>query len=279
VFYAERIPAAPLFPLVRVLWYARAPDLGHRRERVLPTGRVQIIINLGRDFLHDCSTDVPDHRTAPSLIVGGRSVYEIVDSSDMTDLIGVSFAPGGFGAFVHDASDLFSNRSVPLEDACSAEGRQLRERLIEAGSVNARFACLEQFLCERLAASDRSSLARMRVSRQGAVEFALGRFRRAPSMTTVSEVAGGIGWSERRFSQVFREEVGLAPKVWCRIQRFQRAVRMMHAGRDVPWSELSLDCGFYDQAHFSNEFRAFSGVNPTAYSAQRTIWANHIRVD
>ena len=89
----------------------------------------------------------------------------------------------------------------------------------------------------------------------------------------------GTGWSERRFSQIFREEVGLTPKVWCRIQRFQRAVRQLHAGVDVPWSELALNCGFYDQSHFANEFRAFSGVDITTYSARRTQWANHIAME
>jgi AraC-like DNA-binding protein len=52
----------------------------------------------------------------------------------------------------------------------------------------------------------------------------------------------------------------------------------LHAGSEVRWPELALDCGYYDQSHFANEFRAFSGVDATTYSARRTIWANHIAV-
>ncbi len=111
------------------------------------------------------------------------------------------------------------------------------------------------------------------------VQFALRYFAHNPSIASVNETARQIGWSERRFSQVFREEVGLAPKVWCRIQRFQRAVRQLHAGVDIPWAELALDCGYYDQSHFANEFRLFSGVDATTYSARRTLWANHIGAD
>ena len=98
-------------------------------------------------------------------------------------------------------------------------------------------------------------------------------------MVSVREVARTTGWSERRFSQVFREQVGLPPKVWFRLQRFQRAVKQLHAGADVPWARLAIDCGFYDQSHFANEFRAFSGVDITTYSARRTRWANHIVAD
>jgi len=92
----------------------------------------------------------------------------------------------------------------------------------------------------------------------------------------VNQVAAETGRSARHFSQIFREQVGLSPKVWCRIQRFQRAVNQLHSGSEIPWSQLALDCGYYDQSHFANEFRAFSGIDATSYSARRTRWANHI---
>jgi AraC-like DNA-binding protein len=113
-----------------------------------------------------------------------------------------------------------------------------------------------------------------------AIEFALRRFGRAPCVASVREVARAVGWSERRFSQVFREQVGLTPKVWCRVQRFQRVVRQLHAGVEIPWPELALECGFYDQSHFANEFRAFSGIDATTYTRLRgTPWANHVAAD
>jgi AraC-like DNA-binding protein len=54
-------------------------------------------------------------------------------------------------------------------------------------------------------------------------------------------------------------------------------VHQLHAGRHIRWAELALDCGYYDQSHFANEFRAFSGIDATTYSALRGgPWANHI---
>lgn len=265
--YLEHIPAAPLAGFVRVLWYAQVAEAAYRRERILPNGCVQVILNLARDYLLDCHEGARDRKTPPSAIVGARSIYEIVDGSDMADLIGVVFEPGGFGSFVSDAVDLFSNRGVPLDDVWGAPSRTLRERLCEIPTARARLACMEEFLVTRFAG---------RLVRNRAIEFALREFRRAPGISMVRDVAKRTGWSERRFSQVFREEVGLTPKVWCRIQRFQRAVRLLHAGANLRWAELALDCGFYDQSHFANEFRAFSGVDVTTYSAQRSRWANHI---
>ncbi len=274
MLFLERIPPPPLNRFVRRLWYTKSPQVAPGRERVLPNGCVQVIVNLARNYLLDCPEGHADRAMAPALVVGCRSVYEIVDRSDMADLIGIIFEPGGFAHFVGDSIDRFRNQSVPLEDLWGAQARGLREQLQEACTHEERFRFLEGFLLERLVAFG----AKLNSPRHLTIEFALNQFRLEPSMSTVSAVARSAGWSERRFSQIFREQVGLSPKVWCRIERFQRAVRLLHKGADVAWADLALDCGFYDQSHFSNEFRAFSGVDPTTYSARRTQWANHIPV-
>jgi AraC-like DNA-binding protein len=258
-----------------MLWYAQAPQVDHSRERILPTGNTQIILNLAREYLLDCPAGEPERRSSPSAIIGARSVYEIVSTSDMADLIGIVFEPAGLPPFVSDAADLFSNRSVDLEDVWGIRTRSLRDRLREIQDPDGRLSCLEAFLTGAF----REKLFEPRPIRHCAVDYALRRFAHAPAISTVSDVARSTGWSERRFSQVFREEVGLTPKVWCRIRRFQSAVRQLHAGVDVPWAELALNCGYYDQSHFANEFRAFSGVDVTTYSARRTLWTNHIAAE
>jgi AraC-like DNA-binding protein len=260
---------------VQLLWYARAPQPNHRRERILPSGHTQVILNLARDYLLDCPEDGPEQRSPGAAVVGARSMYEIVNTSDMADLIGIVFQPDGFPLFASDRADLFSNRGVDLEDVWGPQVRQLRDRLRELPSPAERLRCLEGFLTYEFG----TRLFRARPLYHCAIDYALRRFAHAPTVVTVRDVARSTGWSERRFSQVFREEVGLSPKVWCRVQRFQRAVQELHAGTDVPWSKLALDCGYYDQSHFANEFRAFSGVDVTTYSARRTQWANHVAAE
>src|SRR5579872_975578 len=145
LLFLERIPAPPLTEFVRSLWYARVPETQHARERVLPSGCVQVIINLARGFLLDCPEGHPHLKRPPALVVGARSVYEIVDTSDMADLIGIVFEPGGFAPFAGDACDLFSNRSIALEDIWGNGADVLRNRLLEAASPHDRIGCLEDF--------------------------------------------------------------------------------------------------------------------------------------
>jgi AraC-like DNA-binding protein len=267
MIYLERTPAPPLNACVRLLWYTAAPQVAHWRERILPSGCVQVILNLARDYVLEIPENAPARRLAPSLVVGARSVYEIVDCSDMADLVGITFEPGGFAPFAADSVDLFSNQNVPLQDVWGTMAEGLRDRLCQLPDPQAKLLCLEKFLLQKFGGHHR---------RNSMVEFALSRFGQVPAVCSVREVAKRTGWSERRFSQIFREEVGLAPKVWCRIRRFQWAVERLHAGADVPWAELALDGGFYDQSHFANEFRAFSGIDASSYSALRSRWANQI---
>ena len=273
MLYLERIPAAPLDKFIRTLWCARVDRAAHRRERVLPSGCVEVILNLARDYLLDCREGAKDRPMAPALIVGARSIYEIIDTADLADLVGIAFVPGGFAPFASEAADLFSNRSVDLADVWGGSAGDLRDQLRALRTPEEKLSCLEQFLRLRFA----PRLLRPAPGRSREVRFALRQFDAAPGIATVRETARQTGWSERRFSQIFREEVGLSPKVWCRIQRFQKTVRQLHAGADVRWAELALDCGYYDQSHFANEFRAFSGIDATTYSARHQgPWANHI---
>jgi AraC-like DNA-binding protein len=270
VLYLERTPDAPLNACVSKLWYTCAPEVPHARERVLPQGTVQVILNLARDFLSDCPEGGTVSAIPHSLVVGARAAYELVDTSDMAELIGIVFHPGGFAPFAADRVDLFSNRSIALDAAWGASAGSLRDCLRETVGPLNKLCILERFLVERFAS---------RLARHSAVDFALRQFRGAPGAITVHDVARDIGWSERRFSQVFREQVGLTPKTWCRIRRFQHALRQLHAGVEIRWADLALDCGYYDQSHFTREFREFSGIDATTYSARRTRWVNHVPVD
>jgi AraC-like DNA-binding protein len=273
LLYLQRKPAPPLDRSVQMLWYASTPAPAPGRQRILPTGSTQIILSLSRAHLLDCPEGQPARPAPPAQIVGARSTYEIIDNSDLACIIGLVFRPGGFAALMGAPADLFANRFIDLEDLWGDEARSLRDRLCEIGSPATRLACLEAFLARKLTACP----VRTFLDPHPAVGFALHQFGRLPSAISIAQVARGTGWSERRFSQLFREHVGLRPKVWCRIQRFQRAVRQLHSGPEIRWDDLALDCGYYDQSHFANEFRAFSGIDISTYSTGgRTPWANHV---
>jgi transcriptional regulator GlxA family with amidase domain len=140
------------------------------------------------------------------------------------------------------------------------KGSILRDRLLEAKTPEAKFHVLEQTLLAQAARP---------LDRHPAVSLALKEFQSTPQPCPISAVVEDIGLSQRRFIQLFSEEVGLTPKLFCRIQRFQEVLCLFEKGIPFQWAEIALACGYFDQAHFIHDFQAFSGLNPITYLAQR----------
>lgn len=183
----------------------------------------------------------------------------------MEELAGISFQPGGFAGLFRERADLFFDQSVALDDVWV--GCRVSDRLREVLTPVEKLQTLQLLL---------TPLFHQGARRSELAEHAIHFFQ--SEALSVAKCARSAGVSERWLSRVFREQVGMGPKMWCRIRRFQTALRALHNGADVRWAELALCCGYYDQSHFANDFREFSGINPTTYSARRGPWQNHVPI-
>jgi AraC-like DNA-binding protein len=276
MLYLERSPHAALAPFVKSLWYCRYPNAPHSRQVILPSGHMQIVMSLAADHLTDCSQGLhaPARHQSSAVLVGIHSSYQVIDSVDLTHLIGIVFLPGGTTPFFSNCTNLFTNLETSLEDIWGNAAKSLRERLCEATTPTAKFDAFELALLDRLSLTGNPTSVSHPL-----IHFALNTLHAAPGTTTVAELSRTTGLSTRRLSQLFAEHVGVSPKLYCRIQRFQQAVQQLHRGIDIPWAELALSCGYYDQSHFANDFRTFSGISPTTYTSSTRPWSNHIALD
>ncbi len=263
MLYLEQLPAPHLRAWVRSLWYCRAPRISHHSERVLPNGCMQIVVNLARDYLTDCPEEGALSRHPGAIIVGARACYEVIATADMEELAGIVIQPGAFARMFHERADFFFEKCIGLEDVWV--GGHVAERMREAAAPAEKLRKLESLLTGLLGQGE---------PRPMLVDQAIHLFRE--KHLSVRDCARSAGVSERRLSEVFQEHVGIAPKTWCRIRRFQAATRALHRGMEVRWAELALACGYYDQPHFANDFRAFSGIDPTTYRRHRGPWQNHV---
>jgi AraC-like DNA-binding protein len=273
MLYLERRPHPTLAPFIKTLWYACDSAATHRHERILPTGRAQIVISLARDYLTDANhpTDPLQHSHA-AIFLGIYSRHQQIDAIDLSELIGILFHPGGTTPFFPDHTHLFTNCESSLEDLWGRAATNLRNDLREAPTPTRKFDLLDFALRHRLSESKTPR-------RVPTIDYALNHLHQSPGTTTIAALTRDIGISPRRLSQIFREHIGVSPKLYCRIQRFQQAVQQIHRGDDIHWAELAILCGYYDQSHFANDFHAFSGLSPTSYSTAHRPWANHITLD
>ena len=249
-----KIPRPPLCDHVDFFWAFDAYGGSHARERVLPTATGELVVALGAQ------------RSGP-VMCGAHSEAFVIDTASRPALIGVHFKPGGAVPFLKAPADELSNARVSLDTLWGEAALELSEQLQEAGTWAARFRVLERALIAQIPRAP---------VRHPAVAFALKVIQATPHVRIIGDVTRRIGLSPRRFIQVFAAEVGLTPKLFCRVRRFQQVLALIERDEAIDWTDVALACGYYDQAHFIHDFRAFSGINPTTYVRVRGPQRNHI---
>ena len=239
-------------------------------ERVLPTGTMEIVIDLrgGGLRLHDRLDPCKTQDFAGALVAGPHTRFFVIDTSRPGALLGVHFRPGGAFPFFDLPISELGNVHVPLAALWGSAAAELSERVTMAQNAEAIFSSLEQSLLLRLSRPD---------ARHRAIAFALAQLCRAAQSWKIADLAEHVGLSQRRFIDLFGSEVGLRPKRFSRVLRFQRALRLINRTTAIDWTALALDCGYYDQAHFIHDFQEFCSVAPTAYAALRSEHENHLR--
>ncbi len=262
-------PQPPLSAFIELFWSCESDTPAQRKDRRLPDGSMGLVINL-RDDLIRVYDPLHPHQFQSyrgGVISGAHSTFTVIDSASRAAMVGVEFKPGGALPFLAWPAAELHNQVISLEMVWGAQAQHLREQLLAADTPARRFAILEQALLARLAPA--------RISHP-AVDYALSAFQHSAPAPSIAAVTERIGLSQTRFIQVFREAVGLTPKQFCRVQRFQQVLQRLESAAPARWAELALACGYFDQAHLIHDFQAFASLTPSAYLALRGEYRNHV---
>ncbi len=149
-----------------------------------------------------------------------------------------------------------TNRVVALEEVLGPGARRLVERLHDEPTWAARFRVLDRELGRRL------ETAR---AVPPPVMAAWEQLRESHGRAEIGALARELGYSRRRLSARFADELGLPPKTFARVLRFERAVARLGRDNGARFAEIAQDCGYYDQAHLNRDFREFAGTSPSSY--------------
>ena len=265
------VPNPPLSKHIHLLWYYENYAPPSPRERLLPSGTAEIVFDLSdapsRLFRDENDRVGATHRT---VLCGPQSRYFVLDTSKPQTIAGIHFAPGGAAHFFRPPVSQMRDEHLSLDTLWGGSAvTDMRDRMLEAPTPQAKLRVLEEAL-------SRQATRPLGESRHPAVDYALHNFSRVPQLETLARVTDRLSLSPRRFIQLFSEETGLTPKLYCRVIRFQYAVRLANEGANVNWSAVAADCGYFDQAHFIHDFKSFTGLRPSDYANLRGPHLNHV---
>jgi AraC-like DNA-binding protein len=265
-----RRPASPaLAPFVSWIGYYQG-RFAHARERTLATGGMQLLVNLADDELWWHPDGAAEgQRTAGAAVQGPDSRPGVVDPAHQRAIVWVAFRPGGAWPFLPLPASELRDQLVGLADLWGPDGVSLRERLLAAPSPAGKLRVVEAALLARVVRP---------LAPDPAVAVAAAALHRG---ATVAKVSDRLGWPRQRLTRHFVERIGLTPKRFARVRRFQRLLGSVTAGggyghSGVDWARLAAESGYHDQAHMIHDFHTFAGMCPTAYVPRSPAEQNHV---
>jgi AraC-like DNA-binding protein len=270
MIYKTFVPPAPFNTFIENIWYWRGGDPGHAKDTIMASGRIGLMINLNRDELFWYGGERYGERNLLSgIAVCGTHTRTFAIDAWQPHMMGVQFKPGGAFAFLGGSAREFEDVHISLSDIWGADAERLHQCVVQAPTPGDKIDILFRAMAARF----------LERSRHPAVEIALRLFGRTPHRVSVNAVAREAEVSPKKLIRLFAEEVGMTPKTYLRVSRFQRVLERVHAATRVDWMEEVERHGYYDQPHFIREFKEFSGFTPTEYFRLRGPYLNHVPLE
>lgn len=256
-WYKEIPPPLGLADCLVSLWEVRIPVLGAARVRILPNACVDLVLYASETSRGEgeAALVAPPHR---SFVVGSTLRSFLVRSIGWRHVIGASLRPEGVAPLLGVPAAVIGDRVAVLADVIGAGAGTIEDRVFSGPSGGALARLGDALMERRAAAAPPDETARRAVS----------LVRRARGRKRIDALVAELNLSPRQLERHFLTHVGLSPKLFSRLVRFDRVVRDLPARGVTSWTDFALAHGYTDQAHFINEFKEFAGVSPAAYEKE-----------
>jgi AraC-like DNA-binding protein len=235
------------------------------RRREMARHGIALILGFGDTMeVFEGEADTPA-RPMSAFVVGSQSHSSVTGVGGHQLGVQVELTPGGALALFGDVRDL-NDAVVPLEQAFdgggggSGAGARLVDRLAETTSWT-----------ERLELLDRAFGADRAVALSPEVDWLRRQLVASRGQARVEPLMDETGWSRRLVTERFRRQLGLAPKAYARLLRFEHATSLLVTAHGPTLAETAMAAGYYDQSHLTRDFVALAGMTPGAYAADAAL--------
>ncbi len=271
MFFKTHIPSFPLNQFVESFIYYRDYNPVHSVDRFLPDGNVNIVIDLTDypKYIYDNETLKEIQACRKVWFSGIRNRYITIPSGRDSEMFVINFHRGKAYPFVEMPLNELTDSVVDGELVLSNEIMHAREMILEASSIFEKFYAVEKFLLAKFCG---------KLIVNPFIEFAVDKIVESPNKMSIAQISNKVGYSQKHLIKLFKDNVGVTPKEFLKIIRFQKAIEEIAAAKEIEWTSIANECGYYDQAHFINDFKIFSGFTPGRYQQIQCDHLNYVPV-
>lgn len=265
------IPGFPLNQFVESFIYYRDYKPVHSIDRFLPDGNVNIVIDLkdSPQYIYDNETLKEIQACRRVWFSGIRNNFITIPSGKDSEMFIINFHKGKSYPFVEMPLHELTDSVVDGDLVLTSEIMNLREMILESVLIPQKFMVVENYLVKKF---------RNKLIANPFIDFAVNKIVSSPNLMSIEQISNKVGYSQKHLIKLFKDNVGLTPKGFLKIIRFQKAIEEIAAAKEPSWTGIAYESGYYDQAHFINDFKVFSGYTPQQYLLQQSDHLNYIAV-
>lgn len=258
--FKEILSNQKLRPYIKGFYFYESTSELPFDDIVFPSGNMEVIFNLGEGIWQTKKDSV--FYTTPPIELWGQITKPLgIKSIGKNTMLGVRFYAHSAAYFFKEGVSEFNNEISNGADLFGTSIKDLHESLLEASDLKSRITLIEDYLLGRLVISDKQHT---KIKLIGEIAASLKDNVNNEKIVSVS-LRNNI--STRYLTQLFSQYTGLAPKLFCKINRFQHSLNLIHSN-DQKLTGIAYDSGYFDQSHFIREFKSFTGVTPSSFSTQ-----------
>lgn len=258
--YNRYPPAKELEKLIECYWFVEGDEMESRQEKIIPDGFPELIFHYRDPYRINISGEW--QLQSSGLLAGQIRKHFYLENTGASGIVGIKLKPATVTYLFGIEMDRLADQVVDLREISGQKIQSIETAINAHKSHEEIIEALNSFF-----------LSKQQVEYDDRIEGALALLFQKHGDVRVSDLTSMLTITERQLERLFKKYVGLSPKFYARIIRFSYIFQLMQEG-DQSWVNIAFQSGYYDQAHFIRDFKAFSGEDPSAYLFDEKSMAN-----
>jgi len=268
MIYKEFKPTPALADYVQFIWIMESENESDKYEKsqIMPDGIVEVIFHYAEPFI-TYQSDRTKFKQPQSFAISQMRKFIDIESDGKIGFISVRFFPWGAYHFFNEPIKNFLDQTISTKKIWGEHIYQLIKKLCVASTHEKKVSTIEHFLVEQF--ND---------NKENVNQFdeAIKLIRNSKGQLSMEEICEKTFLTKKTLERRFIETVGTTPKVFSRITRFLNICHHLEEHENKTLTQLTYECGYYDQAHFIKDFKEFSGFTPKEFFAKENVFFTDI---
>ncbi len=260
MIYKTFIPTPALSKYIKCYWTLENAGSGFHisKDRIFPDGCIELIFHFADLFKKYSPGNCADLQQR-SFLHGQLEEFIDIEATGKIGVFSAGFHPAGLKPFIAFDLQEITGDTISLRDLFGKEADMLEDKILNAVSHEQRIVLLETFLLNEL---------KQVKNHTDVIQHSVEAIIRNNGNISIDKLATSLNTGKRQLERSFIATVGLSPKLFSRITRFQNTLTLIGHKQFNSLTMVAYESGFYDQSHFIKDFKEFTGLSPNQYFSE-----------